>query len=105
MGSLISSLTSKQSHLCIVSGVENSGKTTILHKLDSTPKVGFAFETVEYKNFTMIILAPVVSAKIKPLTDMYYQTAKAILFVVDSSDKEKLINARDDIHEMLSDEL
>jgi ADP-ribosylation factor protein 1 len=91
-------------------GLDAAGKTTILYKLKldenvtTIPTIGFNVETVQYKkiNFTMWDVGG--QDKIRPLWRHYYANTNAVIFVVDSNDRERIGEARDELHKMLSDE-
>jgi ADP-ribosylation factor protein 1 len=42
--------------------------------------------------------------KIRPLWRHYYANTNAVIFVVDSNDRERIGEARDELHKMLSDD-
>jgi ADP-ribosylation factor protein 1 len=68
------------------------------------PTIGFNVETVQYKkvNFTMWDVGG--QDKIRPLWRHYYANTNAVIFVVDSNDRERLAEARDELQKMLSDD-
>ncbi|CAI0445742.1 unnamed protein product [Linum tenue] len=72
-------------------GLDASGKTTILYKLKlgetvtTTPTIGFNVETVEYKNVSFSVW------------DV------GLVFVVDSNDRERISEARNELHRILTD--
>jgi ADP-ribosylation factor 1/2 len=92
-------------------GLDAAGKTTILYKLKldenvtTIPTIGFNVETVQYKkvNFTMWDVGG--QDKIRPLWRHYFSNTNACIFVVDSNDKDRMGEACDELHKMLSDEL
>jgi small GTP-binding protein len=99
-------------------GLDAAGKTTILYKLkmgevlSTIPTIGFNVETVSYKNIEFTVWDVGGQGKIRPLWRHYFQNTNGIIFVVDSSDLERINdkhgkedNARDELHRMLSDEL
>eukprot|EP01084_Bolivina_argentea_P050008 91954_1 len=81
-------------------GLDNAGKTTILYKLkmgeivNTVPTTGFNVETVESeigndcKSFTLWDVGG--AQKIKNLWRHYYQNTQFIIFVVDSTDSQRL---------------
>lgn len=91
-------------------GLDAAGKTTILYKLKldenvtTIPTIGFNVETVQYKkiNFTMWDVGG--QDKIRPLWRHYYANTNAVIFVVDSNDRDRVGEARDELHRMLSDD-
>jgi len=86
-------------------GLDAAGKTTILHKLaigqivTTTPISGFDVESVEF--ITSWDLGG--QGKIRSLTSHYIRNTQAIIFVVDSNDRERISEARDELRRM-SDE-
>ena len=51
--------------------------------------IGFNVETIEYKNVELTIWDVGGQEKIRPLWKHYYQDTQAIIFVVDSNDRER----------------
>ncbi|KAA0188134.1 hypothetical protein HAZT_HAZT000431 [Hyalella azteca] len=93
-------------------GLDGAGKTTILYKLKlgevvtSIPTIGFNVETVEYKNLALTVWDVGGQGQLRGLWRHYYQNANAVIFVVDSSDTSRLVEARNEIYTALtSDEL
>ncbi|KAJ1621065.1 ADP-ribosylation factor family-domain-containing protein [Pavlovales sp. CCMP2436] len=78
-------------------GLDAAGKTTLLYKLKlgenvtTVPTIGFNVESVEYRYLHMTIW------------DHYYHGTDALIFVVDSNDREQLTEARNELHAVLSD--
>ncbi|KAK6177126.1 hypothetical protein SNE40_015292 [Patella caerulea] len=77
-------------------GLDAAGKTTILYKLKldelvtTIPTIGFNVESIQYKdvNFTAWDIGS--RDKIRPLFRHYYKGADAVVFVIDSKDRERL---------------
>ncbi|KAM1243215.1 hypothetical protein FF1_034789 [Malus domestica] len=90
-------------------GLDASGKTTILYKLklgdivNTIPTIGFNVETIEYKNITFTIWDVGGQDKIRPLWRHYFQNTQGIIFVVDSIDRERISEARNELHRILSE--
>jgi len=61
-------------------------------------------ETVEYKNISFTVWDVGGQDKIRPLWRHYFQNTQGIIFVVDSSDRERIVEAREELHKMLSEE-
>lgn len=91
-------------------GLDAAGKTSVLYKLklgenvNSIPTVGFNCETVEYKNVELNVWDVGGQDKIRALWKHYYHGTDAIIFVVDSSDKERFEEAREELHKLLVQE-
>lgn len=86
-------------------GLDTSGKTTILYRLkfgqymNAIPTVGFNCEKVEgkcgkVKGVTFTIWDVGGKDNMRPLWKSYLRSADGIIFVVDSSDKERMEEAR-----------
>lgn len=65
---------------------------------------GFNVETVEYKNISFTVWDVGGQDKIRPLWKQFYKNAKVLVFVVDSSDRERVDEARDELHRMLQED-
>jgi small GTP-binding protein len=100
----------KSEHRVIMLGLDAAGKTTILYKLKlgeivtTIPTIGFNVETVEYKNVHFTCWDVGGPDKIRPLWRHYYQDSHAIIFVVDSNDKERMDSAREELQKTLKED-
>ena len=87
-----------------------AGKTTILYKLKlgeivtTIPTIGFNVETVEYKNISFTVWDVGGQDKIRPLWRHYFQNTQGLIFVVDSNDRDRIGEARDELHRMLNED-
>jgi len=90
-------------------GLDAAGKTTILYKLKlnqsvtTIPTVGFNVETVTYENVKFNVWDVGGQDKIRPLWRHYYTGTQGLVFVVDSQDRERIDEARQELHRILSD--
>uniref|UniRef100_A0A803NR85 ADP-ribosylation factor n=1 Tax=Cannabis sativa TaxID=3483 RepID=A0A803NR85_CANSA len=90
-------------------GLDAAGKTTILYKLKlgevvtTIPTIGFNVETVEYKNVSFTVW-DVGGQEIRPLWRHYFQNTQGLIFVVDSNDRERISEAKDELHRMLNED-
>jgi small GTP-binding protein len=66
-------------------------------------KVGFNVETVTYKNVKFNVWDVGGQEKIRPLWRHYYTGTQGLVFVVDSSDRDRIDEARQELHRILSD--
>ena len=68
------------------------------------PTIGFNVETVEYKNISFTVWDVGGQDKIRPLWRHYYQNTQGVIFVVDSNDRDRVGEARDELHRMLNED-
>merc|ERR1711861_67873 len=107
---MFSKLFGKKDVRILMVGLDAAGKTTILYKLKlgeivtTIPTIGFNVETVEYKNISFTVWDVGGQDKIRPLWRHYYQNTQGIIFVVDSNDKERVGEAKDELNRMLSED-
>merc|ERR1719281_214479 len=91
-------------------GLDAAGKTTILYKIKlgevvtTIPTVGFNVEEVQYKNLRMTVWDVGGQDKIRKLWRHYYQGTQGLIFVVDSSDRDRIEDAREELQKMLREE-
>lgn len=91
-------------------GLDAAGKTTILYKLKlgeivtTIPTIGFNVETVEYKNICFTVWDVGGQDKIRPLWRHYFQNTQGLIFVVDSNDRERCVEASEELQKMLQED-
>ena len=91
-------------------GLDRAGKTAIHYKLKlgeivtTIPTLGFNVETVEYKNTSFTVWDVGGGGKIRGLWHQFYQNAEAVIFVVDSNDQDRIGEAHDELHRVLSED-
>merc|ERR1712050_429040 len=106
----LDAIKGKMEHRILMVGLDAAGKTTILYKLklgevvSSVPTIGFNVETVEYKNIKFTVWDIGGQDKIRLLWRHYFQNTQGLIFVVDSSDKERVDIAKEELQRMLSEE-
>ena len=87
-------------------GLPNSGKSSILRQLDKSNKfvqqnsIWTYFEYIEYGDFE-ICWWDLSYTKDRTPSYLLYKDTKAIIFVIDSQDKEKLLEVKQDIEHFL----
>lgn len=74
------------------------------HLLNFAPTIGFNVETVEYKNISFTVWDVGGQDKIRPLWRHYFQNTQGIIFVVDSNDRERVSEAREELQRMLNED-
>ncbi|KAJ8254239.1 hypothetical protein COCON_G00208510 [Conger conger] len=90
--------------------LRDHGATTILYKLKlgeivtTIPTIGFNVETVEYKNISFTVWDVGGQDKIRPLWRHYYQNTQGLIFVVDSNDRERMTEAKEELCRMLGED-
>ena len=100
----------KQEMRILMVGLDAAGKTTILYKLKlgevvtTIPTIGFNVETVEYKNISFTVWDVGGQDKIRLLWRHYYQNTQGIIFVVDSNDRDRIDDAKEELHRMLGED-
>ncbi|XP_014677967.1 PREDICTED: ADP-ribosylation factor 4 [Priapulus caudatus] len=110
ISSLFSRLFGKKQMRILMVGLDAAGKTTILYRLKlgeivtTIPTIGFNVETVEYKNISFTVWDVGGQDKIRPLWRHYFQNTQGLIFVVDSNDKERGGEAREELHKMLQED-
>merc|ERR1719253_1343213 len=100
----------KQEMRILMLGLDAAGKTTILYKLKlgevvtTIPTIGFNVETVEYKNITFQVWDVGGQDKIRKLWRHYYANTNGLIFVIDSNDRDRIQDAREELAKMLREE-
>ncbi|KAL8899785.1 MAG: hypothetical protein Q9207_006030 [Kuettlingeria erythrocarpa] len=90
-------------------GLDAAGKTTILYKLKlnhdvtTIPTVGFNVETVTYKNVKFNVWDVGGQEKIRPLWRHYFSGTQGLIFVIDSNDRVRIDEARQELHRIILD--
>ena len=89
-------------------GLDAAGKTTILKKLklnetvSTIPTIGFNVETVSpCKGVTFTVWDVGGQEKLRPLWRHFFQNTQGLIFVVDSSDLERISEARQELSNVL----
>ncbi|XP_035675283.1 ADP-ribosylation factor 2-like [Branchiostoma floridae] len=103
MGKLIAKLFGQQEVRILMLGLDAAGKTTTLYRLKlgevvtTIPTIGFNVETIEHKNVKFTSWDVGGRDKARPLWRHYYQNTDAIIIVLDSNDRERLPEMRQEI--------
>lgn len=91
-------------------GLDAAGKTSVLYKvklneiITTIPTVGFNVENVKYKNLDMTIWDVGGQDKIRALWRFYYENTDALIFLVDSNDRDRLQEAASELHKLAADD-
>ena len=103
-------LLGKQEMRILMLGLDAAGKTTILYRLrlgevvTTIPTIGFNVETVEYKNLSFTVWDVGGQDKIRPLWRHYYQGTNGLIYVVDSNDRDRVEDAKEELSKMLNED-
>ncbi|KJP86498.1 ADP-ribosylation factor 1 [Plasmodium fragile] len=107
---LFNRLFQKKDVRILMVGLDAAGKTTILYKVKlgevvtTIPTIGFNVETVEFRNISFTVWDVGGQDKIRPLWRHYYSNTDGLIFVVDSNDRERIDDAREELHRMINEE-
>lgn len=102
-------LVGKQDRKIVMVGLDAAGKTTVLYQLKlqevlmTIPTIGFNVETVEYRNIRFTVWDIGGQDKIRSLWKHYFLGAHGVIFVLDSSDRKRVQEAREELWNMLRD--
>ena len=110
---------SKRDVRIIMVGLDGAGKTTIMYKMklgesleypSCGPRAsnGFNVETVEYNNVKFIVWDVGDQNRVGHLEGgaimAYYQNTQGLIFVVDCNDRDRVKEAREELHRMLNED-
>ncbi|KAK1399841.1 GTP-binding ADP-ribosylation factor Arf1 [Heracleum sosnowskyi] len=107
---LFASLFGNKEARILVLGLDNAGKTTILYRLQmgevvsTIPTIGFNVETLQYNNIKFQVWDLGGQTSIRPYWRCYFPNTQAIIYVVDSSDTDRLVIAKEEFHAILEEE-
>ncbi|CAL8263086.1 unnamed protein product [Merluccius merluccius] len=110
ISSIFTRLFGKKQMRILMVGLDAAGKTTILYKLKlgeivtTIPTIGFNVETVEYKNICFTVWDVGGQDKIRPLWRHYFQNTQGLIFVVDSNDRERVAESKEELNKMLTED-
>eukprot|EP00301_Raphidiophrys_heterophryoidea_P000662 c10333_g1_i1.p1 GENE.c10333_g1_i1~~c10333_g1_i1.p1 ORF type:complete len:185 (+),score=42.16 c10333_g1_i1:31-585(+) len=99
----------KREFSIVMLGLDGSGKTTLMHCMKkgefvpSFPTVGFGVETVwaTKKGVHFTVWDVGGNKHIRPLWRHFYKQKQGVIFVVDSSDRVRVKEAKDELHTLL----
>ncbi|XP_069132789.1 ADP-ribosylation factor-like protein 1 [Argopecten irradians] len=108
--SYFSGLFGTRERRILILGLDGAGKTTILYKLQvgevvtTIPTIGFNVETVNHKNLKFQVWDLGGQTSIRPYWRCYYSNTDAIIYVVDSVDKDRIGISKQELASMLAEE-
>lgn len=113
MGNLLSyfrSLLGSREMRILILGLDGAGKTTILYRLQvgevvtTIPTIGFNVEQVTYNNLKFQVWDLGGQTSIRPYWRCYYSSTDAIIYVVDSNDRDRIGISKQELISMLEEE-
>eukprot|EP00126_Sphaerothecum_destruens_P007639 Sdes_comp19926_c0_seq4m12367 len=107
---LLQNLWGQKELRVLILGLDGAGKTTILYRLQvgevvsTIPTIGFNVETVQYKNLKFQVWDLGGQTSIRPYWRCYYSNTDAVIYVVDSADRERMSISKTELVSMLEEE-
>ncbi|KAG0030084.1 hypothetical protein BGZ81_003081 [Podila clonocystis] len=93
----------RKDYRIVILGLDYAGKTTLLYKLKlgeevtTISTVGFNVETITYKNVSFTMWDISGRDRIRPLWHHYFKDTVAFVVVVDSRDRDRISELRDEL--------
>ena len=94
----------------LILGLDNAGKTTVLYQIQfreskvTVPTLGFNVETVKYENLTFQMWDLGGQSELRPYWRCYFPKTNAIVFVIDSTDKDRLEIVKQELFLLIQEE-
>ena len=95
----------------LILGLDNAGKTQILYCMklgeaisNTMPTMGFNLEEIKYKNLTFKAWDLGGQTKFRQMWHHYYEGIDAVIFVIDSNDRDRFKESKSELHALLDQE-
>ncbi|GLV43573.1 ADP ribosylation factor-like 2 [Carabus blaptoides fortunei] len=91
-------------------GLDNAGKTTILKRFNGeeidtiSPTLGFNIKTLEHRGFKLNLWDVGGQKSLRSYWRNYFECTDGLIWVVDSADKRRLEDCKDELHLLLKEE-
>ncbi|KAG6885492.1 ADP-ribosylation factor-like protein 2 [Termitomyces sp. T159_Od127] len=91
-------------------GLDNAGKTTILKRLNGediksiSPTLGFNIKTFAHGKYTLNIWDVGGQRTLRPYWRNYFEQTDALVWVVDSSDRMRMADCKNELHSLLTED-
>lgn len=101
--------TPEQEIRILLLGLDNAGKTTLLKQLAGeeitqiTPTAGFNIKSVMADGFKLNVWDIGGQSKIRPYWKNYFENTDVLVYVIDCSDRQRLIETGNELTELLCD--
>ncbi|GFX38830.1 ADP-ribosylation factor-like protein 1 [Trichonephila clavipes] len=108
--SYFKSLLGSREMRILILGLDGAGKTTILYRLQvgevvtTIPTIGFNVEQVTYKNLKFSVWDLGGQTSIRPYWRCYFSNTDAIIYVVDSADRDRVGVSKHELVSMLKED-
>ncbi|KAH7729874.1 hypothetical protein AAVH_02349 [Aphelenchoides avenae] len=95
----------------LILGLDNSGKTTILKKVNGedittiSPTLGFNIKTLEYKGWKLNCWDVGGQKSLRSYWRNYFEQTDGVIWVVDTTDVARMDDCRAELHGLLSQEV
>ena len=109
-GHLKTKILFKNDYRILMFGLDYSGKTTILYRLKSgevvktMPTIGFNAESLDFKKANLTIWDVGGSDKMRVLWKHYFQNTDGLIYVVHSSDRDRMDESSEELIKLLKEE-
>uniref|UniRef100_A0A8C8ZBK1 ADP-ribosylation factor-like protein 14 n=1 Tax=Prolemur simus TaxID=1328070 RepID=A0A8C8ZBK1_PROSS len=111
MGLLSSKNSKAKQAQILLLGLDSAGKSTLLYKLKfaegitTIPTIGFNVETIELeKSLSLIVWDVGGQEKMRTVWDYYCENTDGLVYVVDSTDQQRLEDSRREFEHILKNE-
>ncbi|TPP65758.1 ADP ribosylation factor 2 [Fasciola gigantica] len=94
----------------LILGLDNAGKTTVVKKFKGedingiSPTLGFSIQTLEHMGYKLNIWDVGGQRSLRSYWRNYFETTDALIWVVDSADRIRLEDCRDELAKLLQEE-
>ncbi|CAL8077869.1 unnamed protein product [Calicophoron daubneyi] len=94
----------------LILGLDNAGKTTIVKKFNGedinsiSPTLGFSIQTLEHMGYKLNVWDVGGQKSLRSYWRNYFETTDALIWVVDSSDRLRLDDCREELAKLLQEE-
>ena len=91
-------------------GLDNAGKTTIVKRINGedvsivSPTLGFNIKTMSYSGYRLNIWDVGGQKTLRSYWRNYYEATDGMVWVVDSADGRRIVDCREELHKLLSEE-
>ena len=96
----------------LILGLDNAGKTQILYCMklgesitNTIPTMGFNIEEIQYKNLTFKAWDLGGQQRFREMWHHYYEHTDAVIFVIDSNDRDRFKESKAELHALLNQEI